>query len=268
MQMIDYDDIDTWHPLLCQALIDVVPLSARASVAASSPRYLEDARQHLLSVADRTRLIAAALDWLKANTLAAYHGTRLVRTEVESIRRDGLLPLVATARKSRIARALARHRNWTNVELRLDAALAAYGAGNRGGRREGQVHLTLSRAGLVNGFNHYLCQGSEFDQHVAHFLLGTEGERLLADDGDPVVIQVELTGEQALVGAHPHFSIDEIVQMGDLPNIVREFLEAWSYRLANPDYQTSTATTDCGIWFREAIPPGLIRSISDCHPAP
>jgi len=265
--MIDYDDINTWHQLLCQALIDVVAPSAKASVAASNPKYIEDAREHLFSIVDRSRLITATLEWLKSNTLAAYHGTRLTGIEVESVRRDGLLPLVATARKYRIARALSKHRDWTQIESRLDAALTAYGSGNRGGRREGQVHLTLSRAGLVDGFNHYLLQGSEFDQHVAHFLLGQEGQDLLAIDGDPIVIQVELTGDQALTGAHPHFSVDDTIRMGEVPNIVKDFLEAWSYRLVNPNYQTSTANTDCGIWFRDTVPPGIIRAISNCHAA-
>ncbi len=44
-----------------------------------------------------------------------------------------------------------------------------------GGRREGQVHLTLSPAGLVNGFNHLLCEVAEIAVHIATELLGPEG---------------------------------------------------------------------------------------------
>jgi len=265
--MIDYDDIDVWGSCLSEALVDVVTPFARASVASSNPTYIEDARDHLFSVADREQIIAATLEWLKANTIAAYHGTRLTDMDVASIGRVGLVPLVATARKARLSRALGRHRDWPKVEPRLDTALREYGSGNKGGRREGQVHLTLSRAGLVHGFNHYLLQGSEFDQHVAHSLLGKEGQDLLSNDGAPFVIQVELDGEQALVGAHPHFSIEDLMRMGEVPNVVREFIEAWSYRLFDATYQPSTAQTDCGIWFRDALSPDFIRAMSPCGSA-
>jgi hypothetical protein len=47
------------------------------------------------------------------------------------------------------------------MEPQLEETLALFGAANHGGHREGQVHLTISRAGLVQGFNHYLTHGSE-----------------------------------------------------------------------------------------------------------
>jgi hypothetical protein len=116
-----------------------------------------------------------------------YHGSRLTQDEVASIREIGLIPLVAAARRSRLARAFSTHPRWTNVADQLDAAIHAHGAGERAGRREAQVHLTLSRSGLTGSFNHYLTHGSEFDQHVAYALLGQEGKDLLATDGEPVL---------------------------------------------------------------------------------
>lgn len=42
------------------------------------------------------------------------------------------------------------------VEDKLDTVLQQLGAGGCAGRREGQVHATISRVGLMNGFKHYL----------------------------------------------------------------------------------------------------------------
>jgi hypothetical protein len=109
-----------------------------------------------------------------------------------------LRPLVASERQSRLTRALAAHRDWPQVRGDLDRVLTTYGEGNHAGRRQGQVHLTLSRAGLENGFNHYLTHGSEFDQHAAHALLGDEGKELLRRYGRPILIKVKVPGEVAL----------------------------------------------------------------------
>lgn len=261
MGMLDYDNIDDWAPRLSAALVDVVADHVRASIAAYAPEYIEDACAHLFSLVSPDHLITATLQWLGANTIAAYHGSRLTDEEVASIRRDGLLPLDALSRRSRLARALRGHRDWAALEPRLDREILAHGPHNRAGHREGQVHLTLSRAGLVNGFNHYLRRGAEFDQHVAHALLGLEGYQLLEADGRAVVIQVELSGDVALAGAHPHFTIEDMRLRGEVPNIVREFLETWSYRLFDPAYQTKTQELDCGISFCEAVPPRCIRGL-------
>lgn len=260
--MLDYDNIDDWAPRMSAALVDVVPASVRASVAARAPEYIEDARDHLFSLVAHEPLVTTTLQWLSANTIAAYHGSRLTEDEVASVRRDGLLPLIATTRRTRLVRALARHRDWAAVEPKLDAVIRAHGQGNRSGHREGQVHLTLSRAGLLNGFNHYLLRGSEFDQHVARALLGQEGWELLESEGLPMVIQVELNGGKALVGAHPHFTVDDMRQRDEVPNIAKAFLEAWSYRLFDTCYQTSSRELDCGIRFLEAVPPICIRKIA------
>jgi hypothetical protein len=98
-------------------------------------------------------VIDATLEWLRSSTIAGYHGTRLTDDEVRSVREKGLLPLDASARKARLVRALSQHSNWNAAVQRLDAVLKEHGPDNRAGHREGQAHLTLSRAGLVNSFN-------------------------------------------------------------------------------------------------------------------
>ena len=92
-----------------------------------------------------------------------------------------------------------------------------YGEGNRAGRREGQVSLTLSRCGLLHGFNHYLAHGSEFDQHVAYALLGDERKELLRQDGKARIIQVAVPGDIALNRANRYLTVDERVARGEVP---------------------------------------------------
>jgi hypothetical protein len=138
----------------------------------------------------------------------------------------------------------------------MDEVLADLGQRNRGGHRERQVHLTLSRAGLENGFNHYLTHGAEFDQHAATELLGDAGTALLAKDGKKTIIRAIVAGERALQACHPYLTIDDLRSRGDVPNLVNQLLKAWSYRLAQPSFDPRTLEVDCGFVFREAVPPG------------
>jgi hypothetical protein len=210
----------------------------------------------------RDAVIDATLTWIRSTKIAGYHGSRLTDAEVASIRAVGLIPLKAETRRLRLKRALSPHPRWREIADKLDAAIQAHGRGGAAGCREDQVHLTLSRAGLTSGFNHYLTHGAEFDQHVAYALLGQDGTDLLARDGQPRVIQVAVPGPLALNAAHLYFSIDDIRNRGDVPNLVNEFLEAWSYRLAHPGFQSRTLKTDCGMIFRSTVPAAWIRGLN------
>ena len=206
-------------------------------------------------------VINAALSWIRSQIVAGYHGSRLTDVEVVSIKASGLIPLKGEDRRCRLTRALLPHPRWREVADKLDAAIQANGRGAAAGRREGQVHLTLSRAGLTRGFNHYLTHGAEFDQCVAHALLGPSRVELLAHDGAPKIIQAAVPGSLALEAAHRSFSIDDLRARGDVPNLVDEFLKAWSYRQAHHAFQPGTLKTDCGMVFRTAVPAGWIVNI-------
>ena len=207
------------------------------------------------------RVIDATLAWIRSTTLVGYHGTRLIDAEVELLQAHGLLPLRADSRRERLVRALSSHPRWKDVAPRLNSTLRLYGPGERSGRREGQVHLTLSRCGLLNDFNHYLSHGSEFDQDVAVTLLGDEGKRLLRKDGDARVIRIAVPGAIALKAAHPYFSIDDLRKKGDVPNLVDDFLKGWSYGLAHPDFECATLEVDCGMVFESTVPSAWILDI-------
>ena len=259
--MLDFDDNRSWGPTLTAALGGLLTNCVLEKLVTASPQYIEDACDLLFSYADRTRVVDATLAWIRSTSVAGYHGGRLNQSEVESIRARGLFPLEANARRARLTRALSPHPSWGQVAHRLDAALRDYGPGEKAGRREGQVHLTLSRCGLVSGFNHYLTHGSEFDQRVAHALLGAGGAELLKTDGRATVIQAAIPGDDALNAVNRYFTVDERLARGEVPGLVDELLKAWSYGLAHPDFDCGTLQVDCGLIFRSTVPPAWIVGI-------
>jgi hypothetical protein len=208
-----------------------------------------------------TRWIDATLVWLQSSIIAGYHGTRLTDDEVRSVREKGLLPLDGSTRRARLVRVLSQHSNWNSVAKHFDAVLKEHGPDSRAGLREGRAHLTLSRAGLVNGFKHYLKYGSEFDQTVAEAILGSEGVALLARNGKARVIQFAVPGQEALKASHPNFSINDLRNRRSVPNIADEFLKAWSYQVTHPIFDPRTLKVDCGMVFRSAVPAEWITNI-------
>lgn len=259
--IVNFDDIDEWAPDLGAALGHHVGDFAGPKLAAAAPRYIEDARDLLFELAGRDAVIDATLRWLRSREIAAFHGTRLTDEEIAALKSNGLVPLRAEGRRARLIRALSSHPRWPEVRDRVDTVIEAHGQGGAAGHREGQVHLTLSRAGLTERFNHYLTHGAEFDHHVAYALLGQDGMDLLATDGRPTVVEVTVSGYLAVDAAHPIFSVEDMRRLGNVPNLVNEVLEAWSYRLAHPGFKSRTLLADCGLMFRNTVPSACIRRI-------
>jgi len=233
-----------------------VPENLSAQMVQASPPLLEDALAKLFDFTDRKSVVAATLNWVRSTTIAAYHGTRLTAAEVASVRASGLIPLKATARRVRLERALSRHAMWLEASAKLDSTIAACATG-----REGRLTLAFSRSALTNDYNHYLTHGSEFDQCVAERLLGQEGIQLLATDGNRTLIQVAVPGSTALKAANPYWTPEEIVARGEVPQLAREFLEAWSYCLAHPDRMPGPLGISCDMALDDAVPAGWITSI-------
>lgn len=259
--MIDYDIIEDWAPSLSIVLSELLPQDISNLLAARAPEFVEDARDILFELGGRDAIIDATLKWIRSSTLAGYHGSRLTEEEIASIRKIGLLPLQACARRVRLVRALSSHPKWGTVSDQLDSVLDAHGQGQSASKREGQVHLTLSRSGLTDSFNHYLTHGSEFDQRVADALLGPEGKEFLARDGTPTLLKFRVPGATVLDASHPFCSIDDFRARGNVPNVVNEFLKAWSYALANPGFQSKSLQVDCGLLFRTCVPPQWLDNI-------
>ncbi len=261
--MIDFDRIEDWAPKLTNALDGVLPKSIHSTLIEASPEYIEDACDFLMENSDKNAIIEKTIGWIASDKVLGYHGSRMNSEEVESVRQNGLHPLKATSRRVRLERALSPHPRWPEVGANLDDVIQKFGAGEHGGRRENQAHLTLSRTGLVNSFNHYPTYGSEFDMHVAYDLLGNDGKELLKKDGDPRVACFAVPGIVALDTAHPTFSISDLRERGDLPNIVDKFISYYSYRLAYPDFTPRAKGVDCGMVFRSVVPSEWLMEIED-----
>ena len=259
--MVNFDDIDVWEPQLTKALMQQVSEDLVDRLVMAGTKTIDDALDWLLAFEKREEIIDATIAWVQSTTVVGYHGTRITTAEANSIREKGLLPLKARCRRHRLNRALSCHERWPDVASDLDETIRACGPEEREGRREGQVHLTLSRSGLINDFNHYLTYGSEFDQQVAHRLLGEEGKALLRHDGEPTVIKVAVLGTQALGAAHQIFSMSEILAQEGVPHLVKEFLESWIHKKAHPGFECRTLMVDCGLVFKSAVPASWIVSI-------
>ena len=259
--MLDFDDSRNWTSLLTATLADLVAETVVEKLVAASPEFVEDAFDLLLACTDRECVVDAVVGWIRSATVAGYHGTRLIDSDVDSIRDHGLVPLDSNARRARLVRALQLHPQWHQVASQLDSTLHEHGEGARAGYREGQVHLTVSRSGLVNGFNHYLTHGSEFDQRVAQHLLGSDGKESLRRDGRARVLRLAVPGDAALDATNRFLTVDERLARGEVPNLVREFLTAWSYGLAHPDFDCATLKLDCGMVFCSTLPPSWIVDV-------
>ena len=260
MGLVVFDKPATWETSLAEALGE--HLSRRLEALRLPHEFVEDSRDTLLSV-ERKAILAATLSWIEANSFAAYHGTRLNSAELESIRENGLLTLAVNDRIARLERSLSKHPAWSSAAPRLIEAVERGGRGVMIGARAGQAHLTLSEAALASGFNHYLSHGSEFDQHIAHQLLGEEGVELLAQDGSAYILEFAVPGPAALAAAHRFFPVKEIIDRGEVPNLVNEFLKVLSYRIGNPVFDPRQLRTDCGLVFSSAVPAAWLRSITE-----
>lgn len=257
MITFDFDDIHVWGPRLSDHVSSMVSLAfASATVCAYRPEYLEDAAKIFFSKVyqDKARFTAAIVGWIKAQTVAAYHGSRLDEAEINAIRREGLCALSAERQRESLRKKLSTEPQW--CETTFDAVLKELGGGQSWGKREGQVHATISRGGLVNGFNDYLLYGSEFDQRVVSLLFGNTEKKLLARYGVPVLVKLVIPGEKALAAANPY-----MLDPDGCPNLVREIIQVWTYWLANSTLVIADLKYNCGLMFDHDVPSQWISSV-------
>ncbi|WNO54115.1 hypothetical protein [Stakelama saccharophila] len=247
----DFDTIGEWAPRLATVLDTLVPDRLRERAAAGPIEWLEDALDIILEEVERSGLIDATCEWLRGQTIVAYHGSRLSPEEIASVRAIGLRALEPATRKGQLAQMLSRHPDWAQASAGLDAAICDFGDGQFG-RRQGQAHLTVSRGALLTAFNHYLVEGSEFDQAVAVELLGKGARALLQEGRSPVLFTVEVPGDRALNVAQSR------LRDGEMPGLVRHVLQFWANWLHDPALDPGTQHVDFGLIFYEDIAPGWI----------
>lgn len=256
--VLDFDDIPSWGPEFSNTLVDLVPLDSDARIRKAAPEYVEDALEILESEVcpNRPALVATTRCWIEGKSVAAYHGSRLSRQDIESIKRTGLKTLCAEEREQILVEKLSQHPDWAGTRPKLGRVIQDLGNRSVAGKRVGQVHATLSRSGIVSGFNHYLTHGSEFDQQAARLLLGNDGLDLLATYGSAQLVTLALPGKIALETANPYFHLNR-----EMPNLVREVLTSWAYWLVNPTFSPRSLRVDCGFIFQTDVPSDWIVGI-------
>ncbi|WP_156359685.1 hypothetical protein [Sphingomonas sp. Leaf28] len=247
----DFDTIGEWAPRLSVALDALVPNRLRERVRNGPVAWLGDALDIILEDVERCDLIAVTRAWLRDQTIVAYHGSRLSANEITSVRAGGLMALDPAARGDRLEKTLSRHPSWAEASNGLGAAVRDFGDGQFG-RRQGQAHLTISRGALLTAFNHYLVEGSEFDQAVAVELLGKGARALLQEGRLPVLFTVEVPGFRAIeVG-------ERWLHDGEMSGLVRLVLQFWANWLYDPAFDPGTQHVDFGLMFYEDIPPAWV----------
>ncbi|MDP3340294.1 hypothetical protein [Frigidibacter sp.] len=244
--MIYFDIIETWEESFEEIVVSLIGRSNVEELQKTAFDYIEDAGNFVTSFADIRSVSSEICSWLKDREVCVFHGTRLLPAELESIKNTGLRPLIARDRNDRLTEIFKSHKDWLVLKDSLHEITTIVGPQERDGRRENQVHFSLSRSGLIKGFNHYLTHGSEFDQNVASRLFPDgSGLKLLQSATAPYLVHVRMSGGDLVKGAHPHFSYQDVVDMGEVPGLGATFLNAWAFKKSKPNFDISKLRTDC-----------------------
>lgn len=258
--MLNYDSIEVWSPAIYSIIANIFPPDIDNVIHASSLTFYEDAWNALIEHDGErcSNVIDSVVDWISTQTVSAYHGTRLTDMELEDVRRNGLKILNPVQREVRLRTALSTHARWAEVEGRLKEVIASLMRGDSG-KRDGRVCATLSRSGLINGYNHFIKFGSEFDSIAASKLLGDDGLTLLSNYGKPYLIQLGVPGALAVKANNPYnMSLD------DHHGIAFRLAQAWAYRRARPEWSCQTLNADIPLTFSHDLPNNWIVAIDPC----
>lgn len=258
MATIIFDHPRTWEHGLIAALGDLY--QERLTALQQPHEYPEDSLDTLLA-SNRESIRRITLGWIAQNTVAAFHGTKVTTEELRNITTEGLLPLNPEVRVARLTRALSAHPEWASIAPGIANVIARANATNEFGTRTGQVHLTLSKSGLENFFNHYVTLGSEFDQKIAFKVLGQQGMELLCSDGTSHILQFSIPGDLAITAANRFRSIEDAIARGEVPNIAHELLTTLSARALRPDFDPAALMVDCGLIFHNSVPPEWMTTL-------
>lgn len=254
VNVIEYDKSD-WISDLKTNLGNVLSITVLDALSAAKLEYRENALEELEIILghDTETLIDQTINWVKSKTFRVFHGTRLTDAEVEAVLRDGL---VALDKESRIDWL---YQEYPEIEEKLPRSEASEIAhwSNIGGR-ENQVHVAISRQLMLYEYD-YLFQGSEFDRRFLEHGKLDEVLSAIKQRGKPRLISVLLSGESALAGAHPIFSIEDVRANDRFPNFIRELLTELAWQLYKPG--DKRYNPDCCMMFHHSIPSSWIERI-------
>lgn len=262
--MIDFDNFESWGASFHNIIVPLIGPENISKLNSSQFDFDEGAGKFVSDLIDVKVISTEILNWLNQNEFCVFHGTRLLPEELKSLKATGLQPLVAYNRKERLVKLLKVHPNWDQFKENLDEVLDTVGPGEAQGKRECEVHFSLSKSGSVNGFNHYLKYGSEFDQHVAYRLFGNDsGYEFLKKSTIAYLVYVRMNGVDLVQGCHPFFSYKDIMDQGEIPGLGITFLNAWALKCARPEYDLVKLKTDCCMRVTQPILPDRIIDIEE-----
>jgi hypothetical protein len=114
----------------------------------------------------------------------------------------------------------------------------------------------LSRAGLLDGCNHYLTHGAEVDQHVASLLFDHERARELLRAGRKArLISFGAPFDDAASAANPH----GFLRPDEMPPLLCRLFEVWAFSLSHPDFSVARQCDAVALRFPGPIFPDQLK---------
>ncbi len=260
MQVIDYDNLTDWGPVVRAAVLEVIPIRTLQQLRTFHAASIEDALKLVLTGVCRHGIVEHVSKRLSSYQVRVYHGTRLSDAELALIRAEGLRPLRLSERRGLLAGLFRHHERWEECQHRLDEVLHDLGPGDGAGRREDDcVHVCFSRAGLVYGCSHYLIHGAEVDGHVAYRLFGNDtADSLLQRGRSAKLITFLAPFSEAAGAANPYgFPADE------MPSLIGILLNAWAYSETNSAFKVTDLNDCTAARFKGQINPQRLKKIID-----
>ena len=241
MQALDYDNLQKWSPWFTQILSEISDDQLISELCNTRFKFIDDARDHVVCRLGLNRIVEHLTDRLADRQVIFHHGTRLLESEIDLIRKEGLRSLDLQERAPSLRSILSAHPRWPQVEGQFDNAILKFGSGAFAGLREdGCVHACFSRSALLRGCSHYLAYGAEVDGHVAHSLFNDHSaNELLSCARRGLIVSFSAGFREALSAANPSG-----VPSGELPSLLNIFLSAWAYSQAVPTFDL-TSQSDC-----------------------
>jgi hypothetical protein len=141
MRVIDYDEIEQWHPWLTAMVLPIAPAELLGMLKTLRP---QDVLNCVVENIGRQRLAEYLNSELDRYFVSVYHGTRVTEAELRQIRTDGLRPLRLSERRAPLVAVFSQHPEWSSEKERLlDVQLHRFGPGwakaGAGCREDGSV---------------------------------------------------------------------------------------------------------------------------------
>ncbi|WP_172723999.1 hypothetical protein [Neorhizobium sp. T25_27] len=251
--IIDFDTND-WMPSLEAALGNLVPHDLKTVIVATDFNFQEDALATLEAAKDIELVIDATLEWVKANHVRVYHGTRLTDDEVTLLHQTGMQPLLLYKRVEWLRAAVPELADVLTDEV-VDSAVAegflAY--------RENQIHAAISLKLLEVGYD-YMLKGSEFDRRLLEHAGRDDLVPILTSRGKARLVKIVITGQEALDAMHPIFTVEDVRRTDRFPNFVRELLTEFLWALRYPERERHGV--DACLMFKRPIPGHQIEHVA------